>query len=107
MRKIDLTPYEFKGTGPDGKEAIIPAFNVKGSIVNALYHPELRLGARVLLDNDRLAQKIDKCDGSVLLEESEYEQVKSAFEKITGFERIDVELVRRVLEAPEVSVKEA
>jgi hypothetical protein len=101
MRKISLDPYNIVV-----EEKEVP-FLVKESIYNALYHPDLRLSAKDLLDNDRLAQKIKACGNVALLEEEEYQRVLQAFNTIKGFGSNDVELVRRVLEASEVEVKEA
>lgn len=105
MRKINLKSYEVTITGGEGKEITLP-FDVKGSIANALYHPDLRLHAKALLDNYSLVQKITDAGDSVLLEEEEYNRIKYAFDTIQGFTRNDVELIRRVLQAPTVPVKE-
>jgi hypothetical protein len=98
MRKLDLTPYDVGGKEP---------YNVKMSISNALYNPELRLGYKALLENAKLADKIENANGSVLLEEEEYARIRKAFEAITTFTKSDVGLVKRVMEeTPEVNVKE-
>jgi hypothetical protein len=102
MRKINIDPYDVV---VDEKGTKLP-FEVKGSIINSLYHPDLRLSAKELLDNDRLAQKIKDCWHVALLEEAEYERVKHAFEVIRGWELNDVEMVKRVLEAEPVEVAE-
>ena len=104
MRKIDLTSYDV--TIMEKDQMMTVPYDVKGSIVNGLYHSELRLGYKELFENDRIAQKVKNSNGFVLLEEAEYEKLKQAFEIIRGFTKEDVELVRRVIEAPEVSVKE-
>ena len=49
---------------------------------------------------------IKSANGFVLLEESEYSRIKMVFETIQGFRKEDVELVKRVIEAPEVEVQE-
>jgi hypothetical protein len=102
MRKINLLPYLVE---IDNKGTTKP-FDVRGSIAACLYHPDLKLYARDLLDNDRLAQKIKAATDFVLVEDAEYEKVKAAFETIKGFEINDVELVKRVLEAEKVEVQE-
>ena len=38
---------------------------------------------------------------------AEYQRLHQAIERLTGYSRFDVEMVRRVLEAPEVEVQEA
>ena len=104
MRKIDLSNYGVEVETQEGKKSI--PYNVKGSLVDSLYHPELRLGSRELFENDRVAQKINSSEGYVLLEEADYQKLKLAFDTIKGFRKEDVELVKRVLEAPEVEVQE-
>lgn len=103
MRKIDLTPYLVK---VDEKGTEKP-FDVKGSIYASLYHPDLKLSAMELLGNDKIAQKVKSAEDKVLLEDAEYEKVKRAFETLRGFDMNDVELVKRVLDAEIVEVKEA
>lgn len=98
MRKIDLRGYPVDGTQE--------LYAVKGSIVEALYAPALKLSARGILDNDRVAQKINAASDEVLLEEADYEKVKAAFETITGYTRNDLELVKRILNAEKVEVEE-
>ena len=104
MRKIDLSDYTVNTLTEQGEKPF--PYSVKQSIEIALYHPDLKLNFRDLLENDRVAQKIKQANGSVLLEETEYSRVKVAFENIQGFRREDVELVKRVIEAPEVEVQE-
>ena len=104
MRKIDLSDYTVNTLTEQGEKPF--PYSVKQSIEIALYHPDLKLNFRDLLENDRVAQKIKQANGSILLEENEYIRVKHAFETIQGFRREDVELVKRVIEAPEVEVQE-
>jgi hypothetical protein len=105
MRKIDLTSYPV--TVPDGKggEETLP-FDVRGSLFDGMYHHDLKLNYKDLFANDRIAQKIKSSGDFVLLEEEEYQRVRSMIETIKGFTKNDVEFVRRVMEAPEVTVKE-
>jgi hypothetical protein len=105
MRKIDLTSYDVTVPDREGKMETLP-YDVRGSLSDGMYHPDLRLNSKDLFTNDRIAQKIRNSNGSVLLEDSEYERVKSMIETVTGFRKGDVEFVRRVIEAPEVTVKE-
>jgi len=96
MRKIILTPYIFNDAKCD----------VKVAIVNLLFNPELKLSARDLILQDKLATKIEESESSVLLEESEYLKVKTAVEKFTGYGRADAQFVSRILDAEEVEVQE-
>jgi hypothetical protein len=104
MRRIDLTDYPTEVPTEEGMKTV--SYSVKTSIELALYNPELKLNYKELFENDRVAQKIQKANGSVLLEESEYEKLRTAFEGIKGLRKADIELVRRVMESPEVTVKE-
>jgi hypothetical protein len=96
MRKIILAPYQFEGRD----------YQVKESLSSLLFIPGLSLTARQVVENDRLACKIERANGSVLLEEAEYETLKRAVEAFRGYSRADLELVTRVLEAPEIGVVE-
>ena len=104
MRKINLDPYEAEIETTEGPKKA--PYDVRMSLSNLLFNPGLKLNSRDLLDNDRLSQKILRAESAILLEESEYKRLKSAVEGFNGFTKTDVELVRRVLEAPEVPVKE-
>jgi hypothetical protein len=97
MRKISLIPYNV------GENE----YPVRETLINLLYSPHLRLGARTLIDNGKIATKIESASDSILLEESEFEKLKNAVETFEGYGRHDVELVRRVLEAQDVPIKEA
>ena len=97
MRKISLIPYKCQ----DGQD-----YKVKESIVNLLFAPQLRLGARAAIEHDRIARKVESSGESVLLEEAEYEKVRNAVETFEGYSRNDLEFVQRVLEAEPIMVKE-
>ena len=103
MRKIPLENYNLKVVR-DGVHTSIP-YDVKASLIICLLHPVLKLGARELLIRNKIGMKIEESDSFVLLEEAEYEKLKSAIETIEGFGQNDVELVTRVLEAEEVEVE--
>lgn len=102
MRKINLTPYLVKVD-----ETNQEPYNIKQSIINILFHPDLRLSAKELLDNDKVSQKVEAAEGSVLLEDAEYEKVKKAFDTVKGFGVNDIELINRVFNAEKIEVKEA
>lgn len=104
MRKIDLMDYDVEVLGSQGKTTL--PYSVKESLQMALYSPDLHLGSRELFDNDRVAQKINSAQGHILLEETDYQKLKVALETIKGYTKNDIEMLRRVLEAPEVTVKE-
>lgn len=106
MRKIDMQQYVIQMKDAEGKLVDVP-YDVKGSLVNVLYHPVLKLAGRDLLLAHKLADKIENCkEDTILLEEVDYQKLKNAVEKIEGFTKNDVEFVQRVLEAESVEVAE-
>lgn len=105
MRRIDLSDYDVEVDLPDGKVENTP-YLVKKSLVNMMYSQEIQLTARGLLENDRVAQKIAGSNGVALLEEEEYNRVKTALESLKGLSKQDVTLVNRVFDAQQVEVTE-
>ncbi|MFH2095498.1 MAG: hypothetical protein ABIJ16_07330 [Bacteroidota bacterium] len=104
MRKINLKDYTVEVRMQQGVEQV--NYEVKTSIVNLLFHPDLKLNAVALLEQNKLAEKILATEQEILLEEAEYGKVKQAVGVVTGLGKNDVELVKRVLEAEEISVVE-
>lgn len=107
MRKLDLSDYTVKRKTPDKAnpfneiEIELP-YRVKDSILNLMFVPQLQLSGAELVKQNALALKIEACkEGEILLEEAEYERVKKALSTFKGFTRDDVELVTRIMEAPE------
>lgn len=105
MRKIELQNYLVKLTRENGEVESKP-YNVKESIISCFLHPALKLTGRELLLRGKLTKRIEEAAGSILIEEENYRKLKQAFERIEGFTRNDMELVRRVLEAEEIEVEE-
>ena len=110
MRKIELQNYMVKVLVADDKFEPKP-YNVKESMVSCLLHPALKLTGRELLLRNKLATRIEEAEivegnGHILVEEEDYRKLRQAFETIEGFTKSDMELVRRVLEAEEIEVKE-
>jgi hypothetical protein len=111
MRKINLKSYDIEVSDTEtGRPKKIP-YDVRASLANILFHPELRLGGMDLLKANELATKILSSppseDGEwVLLEEEEYQRLHNAITSVHGFSKNEVELVRRVLEAQPVEVTE-
>jgi hypothetical protein len=106
MRRIELASYKVSETGaPDAEEH---DYDVRWSLGEVLLARDQGLTARQLLENHDLFRKLrDHPQDTILLEEAEYQRLRQAVEQITGYSRFDVEMVRRVLEAPEVEVQEA
>ncbi len=105
MKKIDVRDYLVAVSIEDGTVVEIP-YTVKESLVSCLFHPELKLGGRDVIERDVIAKKIESAEDSVLLEDSEYQKLFDAFETVRGFGKAEVELVRRVFEAESVDVAE-
>jgi len=100
MRNLNLRDYEVtqKVKGGDGQPIETKAiFNVKDSVINVLFLPELKLMGAALVKQNVLAMKIEQAGDEVMLEEEEYERVKTAMEKYPAQGRMDVELVDRIL----------
>lgn len=94
MRKIVVSDYIVEGN----------TYEVKRSLIVVLFHPDRKLDAFDTLKAQKIAQKIEAAPESVLLEESEYEQLLEGIKVTRGFTRNDVELIERVLNAPEVNL---
>jgi hypothetical protein len=107
MRKLDVSNYEVTRRNEQGQAVQIP-YEVKGSLAEVLFSRDLQLRAVDLIRNDDLARKIHGAtDGVLLLEEEEYVRLRQAIEAVKGLSIDDVPLVRRVLDAPVVEIKEA
>lgn len=104
MRRMDLTPYPVVvGIGNDKRAE---PYDVRFSLRVLLLHPHLELNATGLLKNQDLVDKLAKAESPVLLEDAEWNQIVQAVDKIRGFSGNDVELMRRIKNAPEVKVAE-
>lgn len=99
MRKLDLRPIR----GVNGED--YPLHEVLKMLIT---HPNRQLNGPELLKAQEVAEKIAQAEGDhILLEEAEWEHLRDGVEKVRGFGTNDVELVRRILRAPQVKVKEA
>lgn len=105
MRKLNLKGYTVSVRDAKGGIQSIP-YNFKDSLIELMFHPNLKLSGMALLETNIIAEKIMKADKEILLEEADYQKIKSAVDGFNGFSKNEVELVRRVLECPEIKVKE-
>ena len=99
MKKIDLTAYSI-GSGN--------TFDIRTSLVAVLFNE--KVDPRELLKRDALATRIEQWEGdTLLLENAEWQKVVGGLSAtdLKPFGRDVVEFVRRVLDAPDVSVVEA
>ena len=106
MRKINVNSYNIEVKEPTTNKLIPIEYNVKEMIVGVLLHPSLGITGAELYVRIPIADKIKKADGEVLLEEGEYNKVLSAVNTIKGFGMNDSEMVRRIVEAKEITVSE-
>lgn len=98
--KIDLTNYRIV-IGEDEVD-----FNVRTSLVAALFHPGLELTALTTRRNDKVATKIEECKGNhLILSDEDYGIVLNAVDTFVGYDRNAVEFIRRVQEAEEIEVE--
>ena len=105
MRKLDLTDYTVEVMTEEGaKNAPFP---FKSNLIEVLFNPKLEISAIDLLKRDDIARAILAAGDSMLLEESDYGIIKDAIERMRGYQRYAVEMVRRVIDAPRVDVTEA
>jgi len=106
MRRLDLRNYQVTQkvrTGSGEVREITAPYMVKDSILNIMFLPELRLKGAELVRQNILAMKIEQSGDSVLLEDAEYERIKTAAENYTAQGRHDVELIDRILnQTPEI-----
>ena len=105
MRKLDLKQYTVEIREGDGTLKEIP-YNFKDSIIQLMFHPNLRLSGKTLLETNIIAEKLLKADKEILLEEEEYNKIKSAVDGFEGFSRNEVKLVERINNCPQIDIKE-
>lgn len=103
MRKLNLKDYMVKRKvmGGDGKLVDIEGpYHVKDSILNLMFIRELQLSGAELVKQNVLAIKLETCkEDEIMLEDEEYNRIKRAVDIFKGFNRNDVELVTRIMEA--------
>lgn len=99
MKRIDLKPYNIKII-IDGK-AQERSYDVKQSVIELLFSTGLMLNGERLLQQQKTRGKVDKATDEVILEDEEYETLKKAVNLMQGLSLNDVEMVKRVLEAPD------
>ncbi len=113
MRRINLEDYIIHGkvVNPnpekDGQMLIDTQilYPVKDTIIALLFAPKMGLNGIELVRQKRLVDKIEACqNGSIVLETEGWDRLVAAVNKAVGFSKNDVELVERILDAPEVDV---
>jgi len=104
LRKIDVTPYKLQVHTPGGDKEV--EYDAKTFLTAAILHPQLGLTGMEVLARSKIVDKIEQCDGTLLVEEADYSKIKEAFETVKGFTLNDMTLVKRVLEAKQIDVEE-
>ena len=118
MRKIDLRPYVARlardhalqcpacgATFPP--RSVVPAlYNVQDSLVELCFVPAEHCKGRELLTRHALAEKIAAATDDVLVEDADWQRLVKAVDATAALGRNEVELVRRILDAPDVLVEE-
>mgnify|MGYP001613957112 CR=1 FL=1 len=104
MRKIDLQPYLIlQHKSVDGKPL---QFDVKDSLIELLFL-EGTMPAKERLNREKLAQIIEAANGQILLEEADWTKLVGGLQYADMKGRHFNEFVRRVYEAPEITVRES
>lgn len=107
MRKLDISDYTMRLRNESGDLEDHP-YDVKDSLIELLFGRDLQLTGVQLIERDKTAQKIAASpDGHVLLEDAEWAMLSVATEVVRGLGRNDVELIKRIVSAEEVEVKES
>jgi hypothetical protein len=107
MREIDLTPYDVTIQRKSETGEIVPAiapYDIKTSISGILFLPDLKISGREAVKRDKLCEKIEAAENSILLEEADWKKIVDAIEALPGVGRNDVKFIQRVLEAPEIDI---
>ena len=105
MRKLNLEKYTISVRDAKGVNTNMP-YDFKVSLIELMFHPNLKLTGKALLETNIVAEKILKTDKEILLEEADYNRIKNAVDSFEGFSKNEVELVKRVTNCPEIKVKE-
>ena len=106
MFKMNITNYKFSAKTQQGDTVEVP-YDVRDSVAQVLLNPQQKLNGPGLLKANMLAEKVLTCNDPVfLLEDAEYDMLRKAAETTVGFDRPDVEFVRRIMEAERVTVQE-
>ena len=108
MRKLNLENYVNKIKVNENGSTVIKEieYEFKDSLIFIMFNRELQLAGKSLLEQNKLAEKILAVDKEIILEEAEYNKIKQAVETFKGCTRNEVQLVDRVLNCPQIDVKE-
>lgn len=106
MRKLDLSSYPVTVRRPDGTTEQQP-YDVRDILADISFLPAQGCKKVELFKREKLAKKIAEAPTeTILLEETEWQRLNDALDHVGGLGRQEVELVRRIVEAPVVEVEE-
>ena len=80
MRKLNLEKYTVSARDAKGVDQLIP-YDFKESLIQLMFHPNLKLSGKALLETNIIVEKIMNADKSILLEEADYQKIKNAIDK--------------------------
>jgi len=101
MRRLDLKDYTYSMPNQQGVMQIM-TYQFKRVLINVLTHPNLGLNAPELLEANEVAEKIEKANKDVVLNEEDYELIIDTFKRFRGFAKNDVKMVQRIHNCPKI-----
>jgi len=101
MRKLDLSNYPISVAGQEPQ-----SYLVRDSLVAVLFYPRDLSKAESLIRDDLATRILLHPADEILLEEVDFERIKSSLDAFTGFTRNDVPLIRRIESTPTVEVEQ-
>ena len=102
MYKLDLTSYDVRVKGPDGKD-FDKEFEVRNSFKLLLFHPALKITGRDLLFRNKLWLKIKGCkDDYLLIDSVHMKLLRDSCDRLDCFKESDIEFLERIYECDEV-----
>jgi len=113
MRKIDLTPFTIEVVVSDRDSAggtqfrtIVQQYPFISNVVEITLSAKNQVTARQLLERNMVCQKLIEAERAgqteLLLLDTEYESLKTSVENFVGLGKQDLEMVKRILNAPQV-----
>lgn len=105
--KLDISEFQVEDFAPDQGKVVPMNYGVRPALVGILLNPQLNLTGIDVFNRYPLASRIKNSDNEViLLDSEEYGWFKTAIAAVKGFGINDVELIRRIRNAPEVDIEE-
>ena len=110
MRKLALDNYPVVLNRGNGKKDTI-WYEMAESAAGLLMLPQRQLTGLQLLKAAKIADAIreagEKGQEDILLDEAQWNELRTAAETVRGLGQNEVEMLRRIVEAPQVDVEEA